>query len=365
MADVSTDQRIGGIASSHSIILFRQGVEYMESGKYSEALLCFEQVYKTDGQVPNLHYACAVAFMKLGQNRDAALACQSEIAKNPDHRDAIALLNGILPQLELSWPENTYLVNHEHRFVYCPTPRAMSSNMRKAITKIAGLHEKHDHDEVGYTCKVHKNIYRCAEKECGFNTNVGTALKILNDSRYYKFTVVRNPWSRLLSGYLSKIVRWSHHDGYEVYRKLIGQIRSNNNLSPDVGKAVTFRQFVEHEVRKSDMKMNSHWRPQIHFLAGHKFDFIAKFENIHEDINHINNKLGLKFDFRPPASSVGYMKNASRQDEYFCDCYADELMTIKESCGGFPEYKQFYPPELKGLVASRYACDIEAFGYEF
>ena len=93
MADALTDQRIGGIASSHSMILFRQGIEYLESGKYSEALLCFEQVYKTDGQIPNLHYACAVAFMKLGRKNDALRSCRSEIAKNPDHRDAIALVN--------------------------------------------------------------------------------------------------------------------------------------------------------------------------------------------------------------------------------------------------------------------------------
>ncbi len=364
MANVLTDRKIEGTVSSHSMTLFRQGIEYMKSDKFSEALLCFEQVYETDGDVPNLHYACAVVFMKLRQNRDAALACQAELTRNPDHHDAITLLNGIIPQLELSWPENYYLVNHEHHFVYCPVPKVICSNMRKAILKVAGLHEKHGHDRSIHTCKVHGNIYECARKEFGFNTNMGTALKILNDDRYFKFIIVRDPWSRLLSAYIDKFVS-SPHTGDKALGKLIGQIRAESNLSPDMNKTVTFRQFVEYEVRKSDMEINIHWRPQICFIGGHKFNFIAKFENIQNDLNYINSKLGLNFDINFNKNTVGYIKNAAHQNKYFSDCYSDELMMIKKNCGGFPDYKQFYPPELKELVGRRYACDIEAFGYEF
>ncbi|HEG43155.1 MAG TPA: hypothetical protein ENH94_03805 [Phycisphaerales bacterium] len=364
MANVSTDQRREGIVSSHSMILFRQGIEYLESSKFSEALACFEQVYKTDGQIPNLHYACAVAFMKLGRKEEAVLACQSEITKTPDHRDASALLNVIISQEELCWPENTYLVNHDHHFVYCPVPKVICSNMRKAILKVAGLHEQHGHDRSIHTCKVHGDIYKCAKKELGFNTNVGTAQQILNDNRYFKFIIVRNPWSRLLSAYLDKFVI-SPHTGDKAMVKLIGQIRAEYYLSPDMDKTVTFRQFVEYEARKSDMEINEHWRPQSCFCGGHKFDFIAKFENIQDDINYINNKLGLNFDINFNKNTVGYRKDAAHQDKYFSDCYADELMAIRENCGGFPNYKQFYPPELKELVDRRYACDIEAFGYEF
>ncbi len=328
--------------------------------------MCFEQVYKTDGQVSNLHYACAVALMKLGQKRDAVLACQSEIAKNPDHRDAIALLNGIMPQLELGWPENTYLVNHDHHFVYCPVPKVICSNMRKAILKVAGLHEIHGHQNGKQTCKVHGNIYRCAKKEYGFNTNADTALQILNDNRYFKFILVRNPWSRLVSAYLDKVVR-SGHTEIKVVEKIIVQIMAKNNLSYDMNKTVTFRQFVEYETRKGDMQLNEHWRPQSCFVGGHKFDFIAKFENIQDDLKYINSKVGLNFDinFNINGKTVRYMKNLARQGEYFSDCYADELKMIKESCGAFPSYDQFYPPELKELIARRYACDIEAFEYKF
>ena len=364
MPDVSTNQGIGNTVSSYSINLFRQGIAYMESDKYSEALLCFEQVYKTDGQIPNLHYACAVAFMKLGRKNDALRSCRSEIAKNPDHRDAIALLNKLIYYDKLSWPERIYLVNHEYRFVYCPTCRAMSTNMRKAILKILGLHEKHGHSDDGRTiCEVHKHVFRCANKECGFNTNLGTALQILNDDSYFKFTIVRNPWSRLVSGYLSKLIGAPNY-WFGIHNERIQQIRNENKLSDDVGKSVTFRQFAEHVVRKSDMEMYDHWRPQVCFIAGHKFDFIAKFEHIQEDIKYINNKLGLNFELFNK-NSIGFMKKEVPQGRYFCDCYAEELMAIKKNCGGFPDYKHFYPPELKELVARRYACDIEAFGYDF
>jgi len=64
-------------------------------------------------------------------------------------------------------------------------------------------------------------------------------------------------------------------------------------------------------------------------------------------------------------NTIGYTKTETHQGKYFCDCYAEELLAVKKNCGGFPDYKHFYPPELKELVGRRYTCDIEAFGYEF
>ncbi len=363
MVDVLRNQDTKDIVSSHSMTLFRQGIEYMKSDKFSEALLCFEQVYKTGGHVPNLHYACAVAFIESGQIREAILACQSEIARTPDHRDTIALLNKISSQFGPIWPENTYIVNHEHRFVYCPIPRVMCSNTKMAMVKIADLHEKHGHDEKDWSCKVHGNTNNCVRIECTFKTNITGVQQILNDDRYFKFVIVRNPWSRLVSGYLSKIV--NAYSSCKSYNKLIRQIEAENDLSPDTDNSITFRQFAEHEVRKSDMKMNDHWRPQVCFTAGHKFDFIAKFENIQNDLNYINNKLGLNLDISANKNTAGYRKNNDHQDKYFADCYADELLVRNDNSGGHPDYKQFYPSELKKLVAGRYACDIKAFGYEF
>ena len=350
--------------SSPPINLFRQGIEYMELGNFSEALLCFEKVYKIDGEMPNLHYARAVAFMKLGRKKEAVLACQSEITINPGHHDVVTLLNKIKPQFGLSWPENIYLVNHEHRFVYCPIFRSMSTTLARAILKVAGLHEKHGHSKKNYDCKVHEHIYACSRIECNFKTNVGQTLKILNDDSYFKFTVVRNPWSRLVSSYLGKLVNAKNYWA-ESYDKIAMQIIAENNLSPNKGRSVTFRHFAEHEVRKSDMEMNDHWRPQVCFIDGHKFDFIAKFENIQNDIDYINNRLGLKFDIDFCKNTVRYTKNATHQNKYFCDCCADELLMVKKYCGGYPDYRQFYPPELKELVARRYACDIDAFEYKF
>ncbi|KKK52656.1 hypothetical protein LCGC14_3102720, partial [marine sediment metagenome] len=253
--------------SSSSMHLFRQGIEYMKSDKFSEALVCFEQVYKTDGQIPNLYYACAVSFMNLGRKREALLACRSEITKNPDHRDPIALANELKCYEKLSWPEKTYLVNHDHPFVYCPICRTMSTNMRRAILKMLGLHELHGHsDEKKIACKVNGDLFRCGDVECGFNINVGNvgaALQILNDNRYFKFTVVRNPWARLVSGYLSNLINVPRRCWYEFHEERIQQIRNENNVPSDVGKSVTFRQFAEYVVRKSDMEIYDHWRPQV------------------------------------------------------------------------------------------------------
>ncbi len=364
METLLLNEKSTGNATRYSLRLFRQGIEYINSDRNLDALACFKKIYETEGYVPDLCYSSAVALIKSGRVDDAILACQSEIANDPDHRDAPALIDKILREW-LFWPERKYLVNHDYRFVYCPVNRVMHSNMIKAILKLAGIHELHGHSDKDNTCKVHGTIYDCRTKECGFKGGGEEARRILKDDSYFKFTIVRNPWARLSSAYIAGIVVASESRKSKALKDISKQMKAANKLPPDGIRNLTFRQFIEYLSSAEDMEMDGHWRPQIKVLGDHKFDFIAKVENIDVDLNYINKKIGVNLDIGFKRNTVGYDESVSDHDGWFSDYGIDELMKIKNKCGGFPDYKKFYPPDLKEIVARRYACDIEAFGYDF
>lgn len=356
---------------SDPLSIFKRGIEYLDSSYPSGALNCFGQVYRVVGSVPNLHYARAVALLQVGKALQARLACEKELRNHPGHTPAKNLLKEI-PQIEiankcgLSWPEASYLVNHEYKFVYCPILKVVCSNFKKAILKIAGFEKIHKHSPNSYGCNVHGTIYTCVEKECTFKLNRGAAFRILEGNDYFKFAFVRNPWSRLVSAYLDKIV--SNYAGHLANREeFIVRIQNRHNLGKDLDKRVTFRQFVIDVLEHDDAQLDDHWRPQSAFIGHHNFDFIGKFENIQADLNYVNSKLGVNIELVHKKNTVGYARNTDGDAAYthYADCYCDELNEIGKRCGGFPDYRQFYPPDLKELVARRYKNDIEMFGYDF
>jgi len=233
----------------------------------------------------------------------------------------------------MDWPENSYLINHECKFIYCPIPRVISSNFKKTMVGDLG------HEHPGFRCNVHGNIYKCADIECGLRD-----LKYLDE--YFTFVFVRNPWARLVSAYLSKIVK--HYES--VRDSYIKQVQRYYGLKIDLNKRITFRQFVEYNYD------DEHWRPQYLFLGDNKFDFIGRFENLNVGLEFLREKgvnllLGLR-------NTVGYNYFVNCYSDYYCD----ELNLFHM---GYPAYKQFYDADLKNLVAERYKEDIKLFGYKF
>ena len=75
--------------------LFEQGIEYLKRYRPNDALTCFNKVVRTVGQMPDLHYARAVALLQSGRIYDAQLACHAELDFQKDHQGAKKLLDRI------------------------------------------------------------------------------------------------------------------------------------------------------------------------------------------------------------------------------------------------------------------------------
>jgi Sulfotransferase family len=136
----------------------------------------------------------------------------------------------------------------------------------------------------------------------------------------FKFAVVRNPYSRLLSFYLN--VR------KESYSKALGR-------KPDMD----FASFVNHVTSQTTEEMNPHWRVQYHniFCDVIRYDRFLRFENLEEELQ------GIMARYAPQRSEI--------------------RSAHKNQSNAGTKIAAFYTPEISQQVRDKYAIDFEFFGY--
>ena len=148
----------------------------------------------------------------------------------------------------------------------------------------------------------------------------------MNDfEKLFKFTIVRNPYTRTLSAYLDKIVR----------RKAV--IPSFNYKSDRIPSFLDFCKYLEHE----GLYENSHWAPQtdVLLLPIVSFDYIGKLESLDEDLRWIFNHIAPQRNLHPLRSHIPHQTNANKK------------------------LSQYYDDHSRQIVASLYKDDFDIFGY--
>ncbi len=138
---------------------------------------------------------------------------------------------------------------------------------------------------------------------------------------YLKFAFVRNPWDRLVSGWLNKVVNANQ-------RKFKAFSGDKNN----------FEAFVSFLEDQDIARANIHFRLQTELLPLNKIDFLGRFENFDADLKEVLTRLKLK---------------------------ADIELEQKNSTKNRQSYQDYYTPALRERVARLYQPDIEVLEYEF
>lgn len=116
---------------------------------------------------------------------------------------------------------------------------------------------------------------------------------------FYKFTVVRNPFSRTLSAYLDLIVS----RGY--YKKLC------------LGSFEEFLKFIEN----GGLHKNIHWAPQTSFLLlpVDAFDLVGRFEALEPTLKEIADRTGIPIDMAQASHRPHATGAREKLGEYYSD----------------------------------------------
>jgi hypothetical protein len=152
---------------------------------------------------------------------------------------------------------------------------------------------------------------------------------------YWIFGFVRDPWDRMASWW-SMIERSQRRlENRGLTPAELGEWRKNNSFWRH---AMTYKDFDEFVLRGTE-EMGRLRCPQIRYLRTGKrrADFIGRTENLTADIEKVMDRLGLSTE------ELGHYNKG----------------------GSSTNYRDFYTPATRDRIATLFAKDIKAFGYEF
>ena len=162
------------------------------------------------------------------------------------------------------------------RYLYQPIPKNGCTKVKSLLLQIENL-------------PVDNNWWHVHQKE--YNGFPGTHNLSLEEqvaifegrTNTFKFTFVRNPYSRMASGYLDKIKK-------NVAPHIVKKIRTfaaQNRIA--LSEEITFSEFVDVVSRQSVTEMDSHFRPQCYEgrFPVVKFDFVGRMETFADDLIYV------------------------------------------------------------------------------
>ncbi len=141
---------------------------------------------------------------------------------------------------------------------------------------------------------------------------------------YFKFTIVRNPWDRVVSAYHFLQRGGLNQDDATWF---------NNELS----QFDDFNSFVENWLCIENARSWYHFKPQVDYICSSQcdlsLDFIGYFENIEVDFQIIANKIGCN-------ATLGKTNKGSHIDyrQYYTDQSAEKVAKVYEQDIAFLEY---------------------------
>jgi chondroitin 4-sulfotransferase 11 len=212
-------------------------------------------------------------------------------------------------------------ISHPHEAIFVHIPKTAGTS----IEAVLGMHGTRE--DIGVVPYFNQELDY--EHLYGRQMQHMTAQSIrtmLNDealfTRYFKFTMVRNPWDRLVSALAWTDQKWVR--GEELTVEAFGsQVRQVHALLTGASPA----QLPAFLYPQSAFIFDAERQPLV--------NFIGRYENLAADWCVIRTKLGLTVDL--PERMKSHHRN----------------------------YRDYYSPQTRQLVADMYALDVQLFEYEF
>lgn len=234
------------------------------------------------------------------------------------------------------------LVSETLRSVYFPLPKC-------ACTTFATLFALHDESTRDYDPEA-EGVHAYRRRKNALRPG---DFRPLVSPEYFKFTVVRSPWSRAVAAYLDKVVKPTR-----------AYARCPQKLPPELValSRMTFNESLEILRSSSDARLEKHWRSQISFIRGVKLDYLGSFENLDRAFQVIDERLGvdMKTSVVPRVRAAKRTKYQARPTDLsgnYGDVPASELAKLET----FPQADAFYDDRTRAIIAARFHEDVELY----
>tara|TARA_R110001599_G_scaffold145321_1_gene327604 strand:+ start:55537 stop:56751 length:1215 start_codon:yes stop_codon:yes gene_type:complete len=176
----------------------------------------------------------------------------------------------------MRWPYSAMMVSHSHKLFYIPVAKCACTSLKSMMVRLAGI----DRPEVAVELGVHFVTDRFTTGVQLKDQTIDHAREILASDDYFKFSVIRDPFERIISAYLEKFVYKRHNQRNLMHtRPVISAIQGRADI--DLDRGVSFDEFVTFILNQDPFELDPHWRPQHLYLRGVKhISRIFRLENI-------------------------------------------------------------------------------------
>ena len=194
------------------------------------------------------------------------------------------------------------MISLKHKFIFIHIPKCYGSSIEKSLVDDSCIFRSDAYP--------HNFIFRYPLNHCTLSNIERSKVLYPNFNKFYSFTFVRNPFSRLVSEYF--------------------YLKDRLELSKDIKKELIYLA----EQSKNGIWGN-HCKDQ-HSFINDKINYIGRVENVQEDFDIVCDKIGI------PRQQLPHENKTKHK-----------------------HYTEYYDDETREIVAEKYAKDIEYFGYKF
>ncbi|MGA7646226.1 MAG: sulfotransferase family protein [Terriglobales bacterium] len=183
-------------------------------------------------------------------------------------------------------------VDVSKRYLYFEVPKAACTQMKELLRQQHGAPPLQL--LVGKLMETRRDMFVHARENVPLpslvDLNDATQKEVLESDSFFRFTIVRNPYTRLVSAWKNKVVP-CEPGAERLYLAIKGRL-------PDMHakELITFDEFVNYLHAKGDLsEADPHWRRQVDhlFFKALSFSHVGKLENMSATLTRFQQHLGL------------------------------------------------------------------------
>jgi len=248
----------------------------------------------------------------------------------------------------LGWPHGTIMVSEKYKLMYIPVAKCACTSLKATMIALAEIEQ--------YEIAIKLGVHLVTDR---FNTGaqlkdktMKRAWQIMASDEYFKFTVIREPFERLVSAYLEKFVYQRHNTRNLIHtRDIISKVQATDSI--DLQRGITFDEFAGFIISQDPLTLDPHWRPQYLYMENVKhLEGVFRLENIGRLEAHLRQYTGQPVH-------LGH-KNRTKKSHQLLE--GAEQLTAAEIDGlGAFDPRSFQTSNLHARIADYYREDITLY----
>jgi hypothetical protein len=171
-------------------------------------------------------------------------------------------------------------------------------------------------------------------KHASLREHIQEVSKISDPNKFFKFSIIRNPWDRAVSYY--------NHKKFKAYISFLHKGYAFYEMPENVkdAKKLTFKEYI-FKYFPNEFNSEKQTKPFMLFEENFYLQYVIRFEFLKKDIYSIRQKIGIGNDYIIPHLN-------------------DSSIYLEKK-----DYKEYYDEESKNLIENLFKWDILKFNYKF